>query len=321
MTALKTVKYFRDLGLELVADDMISSQTSVEHSPACLLGECVPNGCEPNLSARDAWVIRGFAWRENTGEKPSFTGEIEVELCHKSVEPRVTGNFNWSIGEYYSIKRWRPLLSQQDEVKTVIDWSVAPETDGECCYVESLLNSIPCGFYEDRKPKMFLRADVAGNKKDHGYLFRSDDYSDKITITRRPQPTPEYTQEMADNGELPIVGVQCIGTSSRGGIMTSWRKGSITFTSPTYTIFKTNNGIEFCCNHLLGQDFTFKPLTPLVTLEDGKAYQFDIKERYGDTKKIQGIYSDNLRVFQSVGNAFAESTVTNIQPLTVETKS
>ena len=58
-----------------------------------------------------------------------------------------------------------------------------------------------------------------------------------------------------------------------------------------------------------------------VELFDGKAYQFDIKERYGDTKEIQGIYSDNLRVFQSVGNSFSESTVTNIQPLTVGDKS
>lgn len=77
---------------------------------------------------------------------------------------------------------------------------------------------------------------------------------------RQIEPQPVFTQAMADNGELPQVGVECIGTSSRGLVMTEWEKGSIIFSSPTYTIFKTSNNIEFCCNHLLGQDFKYKPI-------------------------------------------------------------
>ena len=125
-----------------------------------------------------------------------------------------------------------------------------------------------------------------------------------------------YTQEMADNGALPSVGMECVGTSSRGAIMTSWRKGSITFNSPTYTIFKTNNGIEFCCNHLLGQNFTFKPLTPPIELIDGKAYQF-----YGtDNRKKLGFYNSARDKFTNNDYSWKASAVTGIQPLTVEVK-
>lgn len=137
----------------------------------------------------------------------------------------------------------------------------------------------------------------------------------KELLTKKPQPTLTYTQAMADNGELPSVGMECVGTSSRGPVMTSWEKGSIIFTSPTYTIFKTSNGIEFCCNHLVGQDFKYKPLTPPIELIDGKAYQFTHQSCRG-----LGFYNERLDEFSSLNHKIDIRNCTNIQPLTVEVK-
>ena len=125
------------------------------------------------------------------------------------------------------------------------------------------------------------------------------------------QPKPVFTQAMADNGELPSVGMECFGTSSRGLVMTSWKKGFIIFFSPTYTIFKSSNGIEFCCNHRLGQDFKYKPLTPPKTDKE-KAIDDMYKSLNKDDSRQGGCDDlfDDIKAGKIHGVSF--------QPLTVE---
>ena len=251
MTALKTVKYFRDLGLELVADDMISSQTSVEHSPACLLGECVPNGCEPNLSARDAWVIRGFAWRENAGEKPSFAGEVEWSMGGVHASKISMTKLLWCS----VILRWRPLLSQQDELapikddaKTVIDWSKVPE--GCNFALQDKVNTDRFDYFT-KKPE-FKGAQDFEPEGDH-LKYSNHNW----TLLERPNKPPIYTQEMADNGVLPVLGMDVELVIFEN--LTSC--GHIEYKNKIGFLFryKENNLCDFV---EFSGDVAFKPLTP-----------------------------------------------------------
>ena len=128
-------------------------------------------------------------------------------------------------------------------------------------------------------------------------------------VNNEPQPALTYTQEMADNGVLPSVGMYVEAYKDRVvEIM-------LPFDPTRFTVGKCKDG-EYAL-YSIGE---LKPLTPPITLVHGKAYQFDIRPQYGNTNGIQGIYSEKLRVFQSSGNGFHEETVENIQPLTVEVK-
>jgi hypothetical protein len=67
----------------------------------------------------------------------------------------------------------------------------------------------------------------------------------------------------------------------------------------------------------LGHIYEIEPLTPPITLIDGKAYQFDFEGQV-----CQGIFSSayNMRLFNNGDNNWREVWVTNIQLLTVEVK-
>ena len=137
------------------------------------------------------------------------------------------------------------------------------------------------------------------------------DYIDEIKRVKESvkEETLEYTQDMADNGVLPSVGMYVEAYKDRVvEIM-------LPFDPTRFTVGKCKDG-EYAL-YSIGE---LKPLTPPITLVHGKAYQFDIRPQYGNTNGIQGIYSEKLRVFQSSGNGFHEETVENIQPLTVEVK-
>jgi len=101
---MKTVGDFYNAGLEFVmgdecdgSDGQIFSKKWVEYSNE---NDADFVNCTPTK----------FAWRTNTGEKPSFSGLIEFtyngEGCEMQ-EFRHSNNINWSI-----VKKWRPSLNQ-----------------------------------------------------------------------------------------------------------------------------------------------------------------------------------------------------------------
>jgi hypothetical protein len=141
---------------------------------------------------------------------------------------------------------------------------------------------------------------------DEGDNYRNHKKEDFHVISTRPTQPPVFTQEMADNGVLPSVGMEVELVVFEN--LTSL--GHIEFKNEVGFLFryKENNLCDFM---EFSSDIAFKPLTPPITLIDGKAYQFD---SHGETRN--GIYGMNSLI-NNEGD-FAITSCTNIQPLSVE---
>lgn len=140
-------------------------------------------------------------------------------------------------------------------------------------------------------------------------------------ISNETQPTLTYTQAMADNGELPSVGMKfiyCDSTNTKNNAI-------VTYASEWNIVFKClddgfSKDVELA-KEISGLDIIRQilPLTPPVELIDGKAYQFDYSH-HADYYNIQGVYNEEELAFFSVRDVLLAEYCTNIQPLTVEVK-
>jgi len=71
-------------------------------------------------------------------------------------------------------------------IDKVILWILAPKCENPVWHVDSDLEHIPSGFYEECGVKMFYRSTSLGTLKDDGYIFRIDDYNkNKLSLTRQ----------------------------------------------------------------------------------------------------------------------------------------
>jgi hypothetical protein len=131
---------------------------------------------------------------------------------------------------------------------------------------------------------------------------------------------PVYTQEMADNGVLPSVGMECELSEDFNG----FRKGCVL---KVYSHDVSSNDNCVLAGGIIEgvsggvQAFEFhikylKPLKPSIELIDGKAYQFD----YGNTAEIIGLYSKRSKQLQAIAGHYESKHCTNIKPLTLEGK-
>jgi hypothetical protein len=188
------------------------------------------------------------------------------------------------------------------ELDVDIDWSKAPD---DCV-----------GAVESNNPYATYPFGMLVKKYDgfNGYKYCHEQEAypcmEAFTFIPRPQPTTTYTQEMVDNGVLPSVGMEC---QTSTGVVTIAYKGN------KLLIAIDDEGTEFQLSNK-GALHALKPLTPPITLIDGKAYQFD----YDGGKGIHGIYRKPNRygfaAFTFTGGSINKKLVKNIQPLTVEVK-
>jgi hypothetical protein len=118
-----------------------------------------------------------------------------------------------------------------------------------------------------------------------------------------------YTQEMVDNNKLPEAGMKCITTT---GVHT------IKYIGKKVVVSETDDGEEFMSS-IKSALHSFKPLTPPITLIDGKAYQFELNGFVW-----LGFYDGDRNSFADrnvLGNKICgKGEPTNIKPLTVEVK-
>ena len=136
-------------------------------------------------------------------------------------------------------------------------------------------------------------------------------YSDyKVDYHLSPEPTLTYTQAMADNGELPSVGMEFI-----------WRTWGEDVLCKMLGVhkdecwFDTKEGTKLVTNIT-----NLKPLTPPIKLIDGKAYQFELcfgDYRVGYYCSVRNSFFDGLLKSHKI---CGKAEATNIQPLTVEVK-
>ena len=119
------------------------------------------------------------------------------------------------------------------------------------------------------------------------------------------ESTPIFTQEMVDNGVLPSAGMEC---------QTSTGIHTIKYVGKEVVVSEDSKGEEFMTS-MRSALHSFKPLTPPITLIDGKAYQFE-----HDGLVWNGLYiKDGNSMLYSLGDPSVK-LCTNIQPLTVEKK-
>ena len=133
---------------------------------------------------------------------------------------------------------------------------------------------------------------------------------------RPPVPPLTYTQAMADNGELPSVGMECL-VKFHHQDNSYFQKGYVNGYSQdgNWLIFTDYLGnIE---SHNISEGvYDFKPLTPPIELIDGKAYQFDARD---NGNLVHGVYDHHYKSFCCGRDYhFDLVSVTNIQLLTVK---
>ena len=145
------------------------------------------------------------------------------------------------------------------------------------------------------------------------------DYIDEIKRVKESvkEKAIEYTQDMADNGELPSVGMECLYKIHYKDD-SYFQKGYINGYSQDkkWMIFTDYLGnIE--SHNISDGIYEFKPLTPPMTLIDGECYQGVHK---GNGKLYKGVYVKSTDEIFHCKCSNPASFYTNIQPLTVEVK-
>ena len=121
---MKTVGDFRNTGGVVVVGDLFN----LGDEPTVELNEIgVKNA---NAGICDHWALHSFAWRENTGEKPSFNGFIDVVtssgVLHEGYQhDSVSFCFDDDRFDCYVVK-WRPSLNQPPvEIEAIFTQAMA----------------------------------------------------------------------------------------------------------------------------------------------------------------------------------------------------
>ena len=216
-------------------------------------------------------------------------------LCRKQEFNDLVSQMETNFGEcdpvlaaYYRHVTDKELLTKELEAMD-IDWSKAPEHFD--FYLENKMDKGNKGFCHYLNGSYVF---LDGSRAIEGAFY----------VTEKPQPALTYTQAMADNGELPSVGMNVEAYKDRVvEIM-------LPFDSTRFTVGKCEDG-EYAL-YSIGE---LKPLTPHIELIDGKAYQYSEEGLYS-----HGIYCDRAKAFGRVNYQVSIDECTNIQPLTVEVK-
>jgi hypothetical protein len=101
----------------------------------------------------------------------------------------------------------QPVKPKMDTIK--INWDLAPE--GATHYAKETSYECPCWIKRDSKDELSYITEGYHKIKAKGECdnwIPTEDF-DMKDLTLMPQPSPVYTQKMADNGALPSVGMGC----------------------------------------------------------------------------------------------------------------
>lgn len=122
-----------------------------------------------------------------------------------------------------------------------------------------------------------------------------------------------YTQEMANSGVLPSVGMECLFKES--GYV---KKGIVTARTVEFIIITSKQGLDDK-EFIRKNSSWIKPVRPPVSLIDGKAYQFKVTLP-NKIETLEGIFRGTNNSLNSAYDCYCVSDCTNIEPLTVVSK-
>lgn len=298
---MKTVKYFKDLGLELIEGDVCeTNHFRYSH-----------DWFKDAVFFIDSEIVK-FAWRDNTGEKPAFSGDIEFKHNNgdaETINNSATDDYFWMECPVSGrVTHWRPAINYKgDNMKTpTIDhtseefWKDAPEG----------------ATHWDNAAKCFCKKEGYWHLNNKNRYVEDDDQNQWGDLERyepHPKPSPVFTKAMADNGELPSVGMECLVLNSNM-FKPEWELCTILFMGKFKVVYDSASAKERMADVDTIGEIKFKPLTPPIELIDGKAYQFE----HFHSKNLLGFYVSETDEFNVNGNHFARENSTNIQSLTVE---
>ena len=181
-----------------------------------------------------------------------------------------------------------------EELAMDIDWSKAPEGATHCW----------------KRTGSFYKF----SKHDTDFVWHNCEWQQcadigcfKGELTEKPQPAPTFTQEMADNGVLPSVGMEC---QTSTGILT------IKYVGQKVVVSEDSEGMEFMTS-IKSALHSFKPLTQPIPLINGAAYQFYVEET---ANIFHAIWSKERQQMCTEHSYFDKRFCEGIQPLTVEVK-
>lgn len=200
---MKTVGYFKELGLELVEGDVVDYSEANDGSDMRPLTSIMADRCNEGAYDFDLAPIESFAWRENTGEKPSFNGLIdyvlkgEVYNGNASIYTHHTDVIDWREHcRSHQVVKWRPSLNQstiqteateeKEEFEAMTEhkpvFTQAMADAGELPPVGStVLLEEDTGFYSDHRGEVFTSK--AGEPVDViGYATRPDTNASLLTL-------------------------------------------------------------------------------------------------------------------------------------------
>jgi hypothetical protein len=233
---MKTVKDFKDAGLVCVTGDKVGGVTGDPCSvPVNMLVKLlVPQGSTHPL---DAWAIREFAWRKNSGENPSFKGMVDVVTRDDCDHTGPSAEFLWdAIDSKHSIIKWRPTLMQASPIQTPEEKEAFDEM---------------CKEMHGARPVSYTR--------------KEELHPDFIAALVKLKE-PVFTQEMSDNKELPPIGSYFLSEGKKvKTISTTTEEGGV-------VTFSTEGGDISCC---WNNDSWVRPLPAPIELDHGKAYIFN----------------------------------------------
>ena len=195
-------------------------------------------------------------------------------------------------------KKLRGDLNNSEDFQPLLDRVLYYDLDDDyyiCCEFK--------GFFDRNSIEYISTVEEFNN-------FKGDNMTDNI-----------YTQEMADNGVFPSVGMECLSKKSHQ---------DDSYLNKSYINGYSQDGKWLIFTDYLGNIeshnisngvYDFKPLTPPVELIDGKAYQFDYNNGAEGMRDTLMRYRKSGDYFYFDNVMFERKYCTNIQPLTVEAES
>jgi len=165
-------------------------------------------------------------------------------------------------------------------------------------------------------------------KKKNGYAFNNNEHhwvkSENATLeiierlktkpseASKPVTSPIYTKAMADNGDIPSVGMECLIK-----MIGVYLPVTITYNSDHVIAFtyETDNGVIETCKQKELNDIDIKPITPPIELIDGECYLFESTTHGGGL----GYYDIEHKEFTNISMGISVNHCTNIKLLEVKT--
>ena len=234
--------------------------------------------------------------------KSKYTNEMWVNVCSErqfnTLVDELASNFGRHPYTYAECKKsWE--LTDRHEKKT-IDWKFAPTN----CVGHSI-SSCMRGYWILDNEMMIAAPDFG--LKEVKFTPKPDSFVKNPSALAKMESVhkPIFTQAMCDNGVSATIGME---VKHQAVVKTVTGNSDV---NNHVTLLSVNN------IYSIAHTNTLEPLTPPIELIDGKAYQFEHK----DKGVLDGTYDDNGKVFWSKSRPCHLGYCTNIKPLTVEGES